>query len=135
MLPDAKTARILGLEKQALDPLFERMKELAFLSRSRRLEILVDARMLMGKFREAYAERRRPSPHTERMLQLLDRKMTDLAEAESEPHEAGRCGVCTSALETTGIGTFCSRCLDAMLPFYEWLESENSSFSRTGRGL
>jgi len=135
MLPDAKTARILGLEKQALDALFERMKELAFLSRSHRMEVLVYARLLMGQFRDAYAQRRRPKPLTERMLQLLDKKMTELAEADSEPQEAGRCGVCASPLETTGIGTFCSRCLDAMLPFYEWLESENSSFSRTGRGV
>lgn len=135
MLPDARTARILGLEKQAFKPLFEKMIALAFHSRVRRLAILAECQQHMNQFRAAYAERRKRSSQTERMLQLLEQKITELAQAASEPQDASRCGVCGSSLTTTGIGTFCEPCLDTMLPFYELLEFENSSFSRTGRGL
>lgn len=135
MLPDPKTARIVRLESQALNPLFERMKELALVSRARRLEAFSECQGLLEQFRVAYAERSRPSPHTERMLQLLEGRIREFAEAPSEPVETGRCGVCGSTLETTGIGTFCPICLDALLQFYGWLESENSSFSRTGHPL
>ena len=133
MLPDPKTARIIRLERQALDALFENLKALAIASRIRRLEIVLECRSLMDQFRVVYAERRRRSSHTDGMLRLLDAKIAELAESESEPGEGSRCGVCSSLLETTGIGTFCSPCLDQLLPFYDWLESENESFSRTGR--
>lgn len=135
MLPDSRSARIIALEKQALDPLFEGMKELAVVPRARRLIIVVECQRLMAQFRAAYAERRRRRPLTERMIQLLDEKITELAQATSEPREADRCGVCSSLLEKTRIGTFCSPCLDQMLPFYDWLESENKSFSRTGQSI
>lgn len=135
MFPDPKTARILALEHQALVPLFEKMKCLAVLSRAGRLEALADCQQRMEQFRAAYAERSHPSAHTERMLELLNDKLTEIAEAATEPQEDGRCGVCASRLLTTGIGTFCETCLDKMLPFYEWLESEHRSFSRTGQSL
>lgn len=135
MFPDPKTARILALEHQALVPLFEKMKGLAVLSRAGRLGALADCQQHLEQFRAAYAERSEPSPHTERMLELLNDKLTELAEAISEPQEPGRCSVCASSLQKTGIGTFCETCLDKMLPFYEWLESEHRSFSRTGQSL
>ena len=87
MFPDPKTARILALEHQALVPLFEKMKGLAVLSRAGRLEALTDCQQRMEQFRAAYAERSNPSAHTERMLELLNDKLTEIAEAATEPQE------------------------------------------------